>query len=55
MKNYNVIMIEVRAVTLNLEAKSQPDAVKQAYAHQEKLNQAKVKELVKIKAEQRFN
>ncbi len=55
MKNYSVELIEQRAITLNIKAKSQPEAVKQAYAYQSKLDDSNNRELVRIRAKQRFN
>ncbi len=52
MKSYNVEIIEQRKINLDIIAKNQPEAVKQAYSHKALLDNCQDKEFVKIRARQ---
>ncbi len=54
MKSYNVEIIEQRKITLNIEARNQPEAIRLGYDFQDKQPEFSSPKVVKIKAKQRF-
>ncbi len=55
MKSYNVEIIEQRKITLSIEARNQPEAIRLGYNFEGKQAEVTSPEVVKIKAKQRFD